>query len=647
VSGFAEYARRYSQLGWALIRVDGKKAKGRRWQDTQPDPDPEHAAGLWSTWGERWNMGVVLGTSGLAVVEADTDEGEHALVNLLGEVDATPLARSGSGRTHVYFRDPGGLQKRVRDGLELRVGAHQMLVPPSAHPETKAEYEWIVPPWDAPLAELPDAIVEFFAADEPRPRAEPLPEKVTQGARHKTAVSIAGTMRRRGLGHAAILAALRSENEERFEPPMRDEDLVAIADSAMGWQPAPPPVEPAAETTERATVGGADAEPASLSLDDFIAAKGETREPHLGGERDAVLVEGGLTLIGGKGGAGKTTLVIDLGLHLAAGIDWLGIPVGRALRVLMIENEGPREAFREKLEDKRRLWPHKIEHPPRIWTRGWGAFTFDQQEKREELRAEIEAHEIDLVIADPLNRLGVRGVGSPEETTAFVSLLPELGYGRRVGFLFLHHFRKEPTTDEIDELSGAWGGHPDTIMVLKNAASDRARLSFPKLRWAQPREPLILSRDYANQTFGVIGTERELAERKVEAEVLAHLANNDRWEGWTPKEISAPKKDDGIGANVDKVKEALQSLTEAGETVLLDARVAGRKAPNAQPYRLASRAADSGQLSQVESASQHRLPAVESDAADLLTHSLKGVSESESAADGPHDRDESADSEAG
>ena len=29
----------------------------------------------------------------------------------------------------------------------------------------------------------------------------------------------------------------------------------------------------------------------------------------------------------GDGGAGKTTLAIDLAFHLAAGEDWLGIPV--------------------------------------------------------------------------------------------------------------------------------------------------------------------------------------------------------------------------------------------------------------------------------------------------------------------------------
>ncbi len=69
VAAFVEHARHYSELGWALIRVDGKKAKGNGWQQTQPDRDVEHAAGQWATWGSRWNIGVVLGPSKLAVVE--------------------------------------------------------------------------------------------------------------------------------------------------------------------------------------------------------------------------------------------------------------------------------------------------------------------------------------------------------------------------------------------------------------------------------------------------------------------------------------------------------------------------------------------------------------------------------------------------
>ena len=47
--------------------------------------------------------------------------------------------------------------------------------------------------------------------------------------------------------------------------------------------------------------------------------------------------------------AGKTTWAIDGVVHLAAGAAWLGIPVPRPVRVLVIENEGPAELFREKL----------------------------------------------------------------------------------------------------------------------------------------------------------------------------------------------------------------------------------------------------------------------------------------------------------
>jgi hypothetical protein len=45
---------------------------------------------------------------------------------------------------------------------------------------------------------------------------------------------------------------------------------------------------------------------------------------------------------------------------LASGIDYLGLEIPRPLNVLFIENEGPREPFRRKLERKRATWAHGI-----------------------------------------------------------------------------------------------------------------------------------------------------------------------------------------------------------------------------------------------------------------------------------------------
>jgi hypothetical protein len=89
---------------------------------------------VWAEWGKRWNMGAVLGPSGLCVREYDRPEAEPVLLELLGgRWPTTPTARTGSGRRHVYFEaPPNGVVKAARDGLELRLEAHQCVVPRAA-----------------------------------------------------------------------------------------------------------------------------------------------------------------------------------------------------------------------------------------------------------------------------------------------------------------------------------------------------------------------------------------------------------------------------------------------------------------------------------------------------------------------------------
>lgn len=238
---FAEHARRYAQLGWALARADGKRPVGKGWHTTQPDPDPEHVAGLWGTWGRRWNMGVVLGPSSLCVVEADTEDAERELFAELlgGELPETPVAETGAGRHHVYFTD-NGHRHATRAGLELRADAHLMILPPSEHPETGAPYRWLVPPWEVDLAPVPEAILTYFdAALRPNGLAPPVGDELLPGFRHKSLVSLAGTMRRRGMGEAEILAALRETNRLRCKPPLGAAEVEELArDVAARYAPA-------------------------------------------------------------------------------------------------------------------------------------------------------------------------------------------------------------------------------------------------------------------------------------------------------------------------------------------------------------------------------------------------------------------------
>src|SRR5262249_19285472 len=103
-AAFVAAARSYSALGWALTPLNGKEPRSRRWQAAAPE-DPELAAGKWAEWGKRWNMGVVLGPSGLAVLEYDSEAAKNVLLELLGgDWPVVPTVSSGGRSRHLYFR---------------------------------------------------------------------------------------------------------------------------------------------------------------------------------------------------------------------------------------------------------------------------------------------------------------------------------------------------------------------------------------------------------------------------------------------------------------------------------------------------------------------------------------------------------------
>lgn len=84
------------------------------------------------------------------------------------------------------------------------------------------------------LAEFPPA-----AATPPKAQAPAVHGMIPDGERDTTLTSLAGSMRRRGMSEAAMLAALRVENETRCAPPLDDAQVVKIARSIGRKEPAP------------------------------------------------------------------------------------------------------------------------------------------------------------------------------------------------------------------------------------------------------------------------------------------------------------------------------------------------------------------------------------------------------------------------
>lgn len=214
------------------------------------------------------------GTCRFAAIDIDDHNVDHA--ELFAEVKRRrmPLAvcRSKRGGAHLilFMEDPGLPAKEVR--ILLRRWAKSLGLPTDTEIFPKQDSvgaekpgNWIRLPYHAAenggtryavgergaltLTEFL-ASIEFYDpatcdADEtpPPPPAEPAaPEvpiladgKIIEGRRNETLTSIAGSMRRRGLGQKAIEAALLEHNQEECEPPLPEREVSAIAASVSRY----------------------------------------------------------------------------------------------------------------------------------------------------------------------------------------------------------------------------------------------------------------------------------------------------------------------------------------------------------------------------------------------------------------------------
>ena len=184
-------------------------------------------------------VGIVTGpVSGVLVLDVDGSEGEDELRKHGHPV--TPMVRTASGGLHLYFKHPEQHVRtgiRVAPGLDVKATGGYVVAPPTLGPNGQP-YEWIVSPEEAELAELPGWLMDLLTRERSKGPALPVGECIPLGKRNDALASIAGTMRRRGMGEAEILAALQVANEQRCQPPLEAEEVEKIAASVARYAPA-------------------------------------------------------------------------------------------------------------------------------------------------------------------------------------------------------------------------------------------------------------------------------------------------------------------------------------------------------------------------------------------------------------------------
>ena len=235
----------------AMCTAKGKHPRIKNWNE-EATTDPEKIKSWWAKTPSA-NIGIPMGErSGLVALDVDTRHGgESSLAMLMDEFEILPdtiTATTGGGGKHYIFKYTEELcLKNVvgfRDGLDIRTQGGMIVAAPSIHHSGK-QYTWDngKSPFDMQAADMPSWLVEEIRKvgtkfTVRKKVADPAPrKKISEGGRNNHLTSLAGALRRKGIGEEGIIATLRAENKDRLDPPLDDETVVAIAKSITRYQP--------------------------------------------------------------------------------------------------------------------------------------------------------------------------------------------------------------------------------------------------------------------------------------------------------------------------------------------------------------------------------------------------------------------------
>jgi putative DNA primase/helicase len=207
----------------------------------------EHTVRSWWTEYRLANIGGVTGAaSGRVVLDVDPGHGgTESLVRLTHDHEVLPETvqhETGGGGVHLIFRDPGSIQSsagKLGAGLDVRGEGGYIVLPPSNH-ASGARYTVTRGRSADEVSEalLPDWLTTLLRVSVRRVgpgTAMVVEERIPEGRRHSELLSLAGSMRRRGMSPAAIAAALLAENSARCEPPLSEAEVWEIARSVVRY----------------------------------------------------------------------------------------------------------------------------------------------------------------------------------------------------------------------------------------------------------------------------------------------------------------------------------------------------------------------------------------------------------------------------
>lgn len=397
-------ARAYADYGWSVFPTrPGAKTPLTRRGFKQATRDPKQIEEWWT---RQPDAGVAVRTgpvSDLLVIDVDPrNHGDQSLAGLqkqLGDLPPTVEAITGGGGRHFLYHCPNGFNcaRGLEEGVDIKGEGGYIVVCPSIHPSGQ-RYRWAKnhTPGDLEVASLPETwLSRIHSLKQPAPPRESRnsPEEgdsgkriIPKGRRHDMLLSLAGAMRRHGAEPDEIAAALHVTNRNRCRPVEPDFVIEQIARSLGRYAP--------------------QGRVRQIQMED-PGARARRAPDDVDWVFDDWLGMGDAALLVGEPEIGKSWLFMELAVCCALGLPVLGHWAIPRTKVLMIDEENPREELHRRLYNVVRAHEGNPDEL-KVWlamTESCQGFSFRDRARIRALHELVEEQRPDLILLDSLTAI--------------------------------------------------------------------------------------------------------------------------------------------------------------------------------------------------------------------------------------------------
>ncbi len=265
-----------------------------------------------------------------------------------------------------------------------------------------------------------------------------------------------------------------------------------------------------------------------LSLAELLDQQSPTPPPCL--VEPGLLPAQGILFVGGEPKVGKSLLVANLALSLAAGCDRVGFPIPAARRVLVCQFELPLPQFVSRLATMRKRMGPAADQNLFVDTRASGHLLSGSQGLSHFLSA-AHAAAAEIIILDPLYSTHDQDENDTRAMAALCQSLLRLREASRAALIVVHHVRKSIGRYEIGSAfrgSSALHAVGDSYVLLTRPSPQfhTIELRF-QFRYAAPQPPRLLQLDAQTLWFSPASSPEipAPARRKVERDDITAAMN--------------------------------------------------------------------------------------------------------------------------